>query len=92
MVKYKAFMNKITPYEVLRETDKTINFIAKDGREMKDMKVTSLYFWKDTFEECVSELIDIELRKIEEKNTQIKISKEKIKQFKDMKNENAFQS
>lgn len=92
MVKYKAFMNKITPYEVIRETDKTINFIAKDGREMKDMKVTSHYFWKDTFEECVSELIDIELRKIEENNAQIKFSKGKIKQFKAMKNENTFQS
>lgn len=92
MVKYKAFMGKVTPYEVIKETDHTINFIAKDGREMKDMRVTSHYFWKDTFEECVSELIDIELKKIQQNNAQIKFSKEKIKKLKAMKNENTFQS
>jgi hypothetical protein len=57
--KYRAnYPDRITKFEIIKETPKQIVFINLIGHEQKEAKISEWHLWADTFSEAKKKLID----------------------------------
>jgi len=87
MIKYRVNgSDQIEKFEVIKETEKLITYIDKNGREQREAKISTLVSWHDSFEDAQSFLMDKYHKKIGHCQYQIEYFEKKMRNILLMEN------
>lgn len=85
MIKFRTQFEEIRAIEVVRETDKQIVWLNKNGHEQREAKASSWRNWHDTWEDAHAFLVAGAEREVKLLRSQLDRAKGKLRQIREMK-------
>lgn len=85
MLKYRTYWGKITPIEVIRETEKTVVLPGHRGREIREAKRSEWQNWHDTWEDARQFLLNKAQSRVDSLRAQLERAKGELGNIKGMK-------